>query len=406
MKKGDDDNIHISISQEEEDYKHLDNLVKGHVSNSNAQDKNFMDNLPESYAESSNVDYSKESESEKNLSPVKKKAIKLIKASEDDRITTNLTSLVRIVVLNKDKLIVFSESQNWFVGLKNKKVQIQDLFEKLSPSDAVLSFPACEGLFDYNVLVVYKGGKLLLVNLLKSAENQKLIMASTKVTFTNVESQSVADSVTERSDAGERKFLVPLSGSEFALVFEQSIKLYQITDFELRWVKEYDEIVNDSISNFWYYHDPRKGALTHLAIGTESSSQIALYNIKDEWIDKTLNFDEGTITSVFEIGNRYIAATTIEGYFAAWDKNTHIQIFNEQLMDDILYVFKIPNTDLIAIGGHGPLFIFNELDKAAEIKIKGNEDGIVDIAYNESKQLLVFGNETGTIFTYWIDKLL
>ena len=406
MKKGDDDNIHVSVSQEDEDYKHLDNLVKGHVSNSKHNDKNFMDNLPDSYNESSNVDYSKEDASDDNLSPPKKRTIALIKAHEDDKITTNLTSLVRIVVLNKDKLIVFSESQNWFVGLKNKKVQIQDLFEKLSPSDAVLSFPPWEDFFDYNVLVVYKGGKLLLVNLLKSAENQKLVMVTKKVVFSHVESQSVADSVTERSDAGERKFLVPLSGNEFALVFEHSVKLYQIIDFDLKLVKEYDEMINDSISNFCYYHEPRKGSLTHLAIGTESSSQVALFNIKDEWIDKTLNFDEGTITSVFEVGDRYIAATTIEGYFAAWDKNTYIQIFNEKIMDDILFVFRIPHTDLIAIGGHGPLFIYNELDKAAEIKIKGNEDGIVDIAYNEAKQLLIFGNESGTIYTYWIEKLL
>jgi hypothetical protein len=285
-------------------------------------------------------------------------------------------------------------------------VQAQDLFEKLSPSEAVLSFLPCPNMFDYNALVVFKKGKLILVNLLKSAEKQSLVTVTKKVTFQKVGSQSIADSQTENSDAGERYFLVPLSESEFALVFEEAVKLYQISNFDLVLMKEYDEIINDTISNFCYYREHGSKSLTHLAIGTETSSQVCLINLKSSAVDKTLNFDDGTITSVFEIGNKYIAATSINGNLVVWDKMTFIQIMREELMAAILIVYKIPGTDLIAIGGQGPVFIYQDLDKIAEVKLKQNEESIVDFAYNDSKQLLIMGNESGTLFTYSISELL
>lgn len=185
---------------------------------------------------------------------------------------------------------------------KINKVQSQELFEPLSPSDTVISFPPWPDIFDYSVLVVFKGSKLILVNLLKSAQKQELVTVTKKVSFQNMESQSIMESQTDKSDVEERHFLVPLSNWEFALVFEQAIKLYQISDFNLVLLKEYDEIINDSISNFCYYSAHGSKSLTHLAIGTESSSQVALANLKNNNIDKTLDVDDETVTSVFEIG--------------------------------------------------------------------------------------------------------
>ena len=268
----------------------------------------------------------------------------------------------------------------------------------------MLDFPPCPGVFDNNYLVVYKGGKLLLVDLLQSAERQKLHMVSTKASFAHLESQSIADSVTERSEAGGSKFLVKLSGCEFALVYEQATKIYAIEGFKVKWVKEYDELIPDSISYMSYYHS--KGKLTHMAIGTESSSQVCLYSIKNDEIEKTLQFDEESITSVFEIGVKYIAATTINGHFAVWDKNTYIQILKDQVLDAVFCVWKIPNTDLFAIGGQGPLLIYDTLDRAAEVKIKKMNGGIVDITYNEAKKILIWGDEEGTLYTFSVEKLI
>jgi len=86
-----------------------------------------------------------------------------------------------------------------------------NFFANLSPTEAVLSFPPCPGVFANNLLVVYKGGKLMLVDLLKSAEDQKLCMVSKKIKFTHLESESIQDSMTERSDAGDRKFIIALN---------------------------------------------------------------------------------------------------------------------------------------------------------------------------------------------------
>lgn len=104
--------------------------------------------------------------------------------------------------------------------------------------------------------------------------------------------------------------------------------------------------------------------------------------------------------------NKYIAATSINGSFVVWDKMTFIKILEDKLMPAILVVFKIPNTNLYAIGGQGPVYIYDELDKVAEVKIKKNEEAIVDFAYNEAKQLLIMGNEAGWLFTYTISDLL
>ena len=99
-----------------------------------------MDQLPDSYsvADNSNADESSgegeesskdEDNSEEDsvgYSSIKdspapfKPSKECIKTKEDDTIMTNLESLIKIVVLNKDKLVVFSNSKNWFVGLKNK----------------------------------------------------------------------------------------------------------------------------------------------------------------------------------------------------------------------------------------------------------------------------------------------
>jgi len=51
----------------------------------------------------------------------------------------------------------------------------------------------------------------MLVDLLKSAEDQKLCMVSKKIKFTHLESESIQDSMTERSDAGDRKFIIALN---------------------------------------------------------------------------------------------------------------------------------------------------------------------------------------------------
>jgi len=163
-------------------------------------------------------------------------------------------------------------------------------------------------------------------------------------------------------------------------------------------VKEYNELIDDNISSMAYYHT--KGKLTHMAIGTEASSQVCIYNIKTNVLDKTLSVDEEAITSVFEIGNKYIAATTIDGYFVVWDKNTYIQILKENVMEAVFVVFKIPNSDLFVIGGNGPLLIYDTLDQVAEVKSKKMNGGVVDIAYNEAKSLLIYGDEEGTIFTF------
>mmetsp|Transcript_28430 Transcript_28430/g.25165 ORF Transcript_28430/g.25165 Transcript_28430/m.25165 type:complete len:158 (-) Transcript_28430:27-500(-) len=153
-----------------------------------------------------------------------------------------------------------------------------------------------------------------------------------------------------------------------------------------------------------YYH--KQGKLTHLAIGTESSSQVCLFNISKNSIEEALEFGEESITSVFEIGTKYIAATTINGHLAVWDKNTHIQILKEEVLDAIFVICKIPNSDLFAIGGQGPLLIYDTLDRAAEVKIKKMNGGIVDITYNEGKNLLICGDEEGVIYTFSVESLL
>jgi hypothetical protein len=123
-----------------------------------------------------------------------------------------MMSLIKIVVLNKEKLLIFSASQNYFMSLKTKKLQNLEFFNKLSPTECVLALPPCPGVFKNNLLVVYKDGKIILVDLLESAERQKLHMRSLKVSFYNIESQSVADSMTEKSDSDSTKFFIPLSG--------------------------------------------------------------------------------------------------------------------------------------------------------------------------------------------------
>lgn len=421
-KKGDMDSV---VDDNHEDFKKLDNLVQGRVSGTKTK-KDFMDNLPDSYADSSHVDNSEEDDSNNESSNNQNSnddsndqsmngslggapfehSKDYLKVVQDETIPTQLTSLVKLVVLNKDKMLAFSSSNNAFITLSTKKVQTFDFLESISPSDAMLAFPPCPGQFNFNALVVYKGGKLILVNLNKTAEKQDLVKVSKKVTFHPIDSQSIADSQTDRSDAGEGFFLNPLSESEFAIVCDEAVKLYQITDFDLVLMKEFNELVTDSISYFCYFRDYKTKNLTHLAIGTETSSQIALVNIKSSKMDKVLNFDQETITSVFEIGHKYIAGTTINGMFAVWDKMTFMRILEEDLMPAILVTFKIPETDLYAIGGSGPVMIFRELDKVAEVKIKGNEDSIVDFAYNSAKKLLIFGNETGVIYTYCISELL
>mmetsp|Transcript_28430 Transcript_28430/g.25166 ORF Transcript_28430/g.25166 Transcript_28430/m.25166 type:complete len:146 (-) Transcript_28430:543-980(-) len=145
-----------------------------------------------------------------------------------------MLSLVKIIVLNKENLLMFTESQNFFFSLKAKKLKNVEFFEPLSPSEAILGFAPCEGVFKNSLLVIYKNGKLHLVDLLESAERQKLHMISQRASFANLESQSIADSVTERSEAGGSKFLVPLSGCEFALVYEQAVKIYAIEDFGMK----------------------------------------------------------------------------------------------------------------------------------------------------------------------------
>lgn len=314
-----------------------------------------------------------------------------------------MASLNKIVVLNKEKLLVFSDSQNYFMSLKTKKLQTLEFFTKLSPSECVISFPPCPGVFKNNLLVVYKDNKIILVDLLESAERQKLHMQSLRVKFSHLESQSVADSVTERSDSDSSKFLVPLSGCEFALVFEEAVKIFVISDFDVKCVKEYNEMIPDSISAISYYHT--KGNLTHMAVGSETSNQLCLYNIKTDVIDKTFDVSNEVITSVFEIG-KYIAATTMDGHLAVWDKTTYIQILEEQIMKAIYTVFKIPNTELFAVGGQGPLIIYDSLDQAVQVKVKDMSGGIVDIAYNEAQSLLIFGDEEGTLYTYSIEKIL
>jgi serine/threonine protein kinase len=127
LKKGDD-------SVEDEDYKNLDNLVQGRVSGTtkSKKTKDFMDQLPDSYSnvESSKIDDS-EMESSKEVDdseaaseesgvssslasnpPVYKPKRDCIHAKNDDSINTNLDTIVKIVMLNKDKLIVFSDSEN------------------------------------------------------------------------------------------------------------------------------------------------------------------------------------------------------------------------------------------------------------------------------------------------------
>jgi hypothetical protein len=169
-------------------------------------------------------------------------------------------------------------------------------------------------------------------------------------------------------------------------------------------VKEYDEMIGDSISAMSYYHSG--GELTHMAIGTESSSQVCLLNIKTNVIDKTFDYDEEKITSVFEIGTDYIAATTINGHLAVWDKKFQNRIMKEYIMEAIFVVFKIPNSDLFAIGGQGPLLIYHLLDQAVEVKVKNIALGVVDITYNEAQSLLIFGDDEGTLYTYSIESLL
>lgn len=414
------DNIRVSESRDEEDFKHLDNLVRGHVSVDRANPKAFMDNLPDSYGDSSRMDdsnYDSQAEDSRNIESIesagqlaksksKQRIISCIKTNEDQKISTNMLSLVKIVMLNKDKLLLFSDAQNYFMSLKSQKLQTQELFAPLSPSDAVLYFAPWPGVFSNSMLIVYKNGKILLVDLQQSAERQKLHMITKRVNFSHLESQSIADSVTERSDAGERKFLVPLSGCEFAIVYEQAAKFYQITDFDLKWVKEYEEIIEDSITNFCYYHTNGGKSLTHLAIGTESSSQVVIYNIKEQVNDKTLEFDEDSVTNVFEIGVKYIAATSINGHLAVWDKNTHIQILKDRVMEAIFIVTKIPDSTLYAIGGEGPLLIYDGLDRAAEVKLKGVSGGIIDIVYNQDLKTILCGDGEGTLYTYNIEKLL
>lgn len=291
------------------------------------------------------------------------------------------------------------------MSLKAKKLQMQELFSPLSPSEAILMFAPCPGVFEYSVIVVYKGGKLILVDLLQSAERQKLVMVTHRVNFNYQESQSVADSVTEMSDAGERKFLVAVSPSQFVVVYEQAAKLYQIVDFDIKLVKEYAELIPDDITYLSLYHTGKKG-LTHLAVGTDSSSQVVLFNIKTEVIDKTLDVDEESVTSVFEVGQNYIACTTLNGHLCLWDKNTHINIMKDKVMEAIYIVTKIPNTDLYAIGGQGPLLIYDIQDRAVEVKIKGLSGGVVDIVYSDAAKMLVFGDEGGTIYTYSLESLL
>lgn len=422
------ENFKVTDSRDEEDYNHLDNLVSGHVSGDKTGGKNFMDNLPDSIADSSRVEsssmndktskFSKSSsfeeskdefssfESAGQLSKAKKNVVKCIKDKADREIKTNMMSLIKIVVLNKDKLLLFSDAQNYFMSLKNESLQTNDIFAPLSPTESVLYFPPCPGVFNNNMLVVYKEGKVILVDLLQSAERQKLHMTSLKVKFTGMESQSMMDSVTERSDAGDRKFMIPLSGSEFAVVHDQTAKLFTITDFSLKMVKEYSELIPDAVSYFCYYHSSNGRDLTHLAIGTASSSQVVLFNIKNNVIDKTLDCDQDDVTNVFEIDKKYILATTLDGNLIAWDKNTYIQIMKDHIMDQIFVVLKIPNSSLFAVGGEGPLMIYDTLDRAAEIKIKGVSGGIVDIAYNESQNLLICGDQEATLFTYNIEKLL
>jgi len=382
----------------------------GGTNNNSKNNQNFLDNLPDSIAESSKVQSSSYEESKESYEseslhsaghmarPNKKKAVECRHDKEDERISTNMLSLVKIVLLNKEKLLLFSEAQNFFMSLKAKKLANLEFFSPLSPTDAVLSFPPCPGVFENNYLVVYKEGKVILVDLLQSAERQKLHMISQRVRFTHMESQSIADSVTERSDAGGRKFIIFLDKTEFALVYEQAVKIFVISDFGIKWVQEYDELIEDNISYISYYHTGKKR--THLAIGTESSSQICLYNIKTNVLDKTLDFGEESITSVFEIGSKYIAATTLTGYFAVWDKNTHIQILKDNVLEAIFVVFKIPDTDLFAIGGDGPLLIYDTLDKIAEVQLKKMKGGIIDIEYNQTTSTLICGDTEGTLYTY------
>ena len=169
-------------------------------------------------------------------------------------------------------------------------------------------------------------------------------------------------------------------------------------------MKEYNELIPDRISYVSYYHTNRN--LTHLAVGSESSSQVCLYNLKQDIIEKTLEFDEESVTSVFEIGKKYIAATSLNGHLAVWDKHTYIQILKDQVMDAVYITCKIPNSDYYALGGQGPLIIYNGLDKAVEVKVKNLNGGIVDIAFNEVQNMLVFGDEEGTLFTYDVSHLL
>jgi serine/threonine protein kinase len=404
------DNLHVDDSRDEEDYKHLDNLVSGHAGGSKGGAKNFMDNLPDSIASSSQIDDSNAEESKDDSSvqsaghfaKARNRTVKLIKVNPDQSIKTNMMSLVKIVVLNKDKLLLFSDSQNYFMSLKSESLQMNDIFSPLSPTEAVLYFPPCPGVFDNNMLVVYKEGKLVLVDLLQSAERQKLHMVSEKVKFYHLESQSMMDSMTERSEAGDKKFLVPLSGCEFAVVFEQAIKIFIIENFSLKMVKEYNELIPDTISNLCNLHSVKDKKLTHLAVGTESNSQVVLVNVKTGERDKTLDVDEDTITNVFEIGKKYLAATSFNGHLVVWDKNTYIQLINEQIMDSLFIVLPISNSELFAVGGEGPLMIYNGLDKIAEVKI----ENIVDIAYNESIKTLICGSQDGEIYTYNIEKLL
>ena len=126
---GDNDRIHADDSVTDKDYDHLNNLVSGHVSATNKNSKNFMDNLPDSIQDSSRVDSSsiEESKEDESLESAgqlarskKKKVVECIKTKEGERINTNMMSLIKIVILNKDKLLLFSESDNFFMSLKAK----------------------------------------------------------------------------------------------------------------------------------------------------------------------------------------------------------------------------------------------------------------------------------------------
>lgn len=131
--KGDTGKVHDT---DQEDFKHLDNHVQGRVngtmkSNKTNKAKDFMDQLPDSYSgvEDSNMDNSEEESSRQvddseessidqdsmagsNRPAPKKQKREIAKTKISDSIDTHLESAVKIITLNQDKLLIFSETQN------------------------------------------------------------------------------------------------------------------------------------------------------------------------------------------------------------------------------------------------------------------------------------------------------